>query len=287
MAVRPGSLLDLDWHKSQEAKRYFGTILQRNKRKPFGLLERPVLPPQAAVDIASYKVFVSGRSSVGKTSLVASLGGLQVPSKHHETTGIETTTVYWPAKLRESGRPLFFKFTFWDSGESVLKKFDHILPACTEKVDGCLLLFSFTDRASFDDLPSQISRLTGAAKEAVKIVIGTKYPLTLGPIRRGKHFQHSQTHFGMRFDQFAHTDVTEHDVATFCHTWDLPVLRAKSISPLDSHTGLTEVSHLLNGLAEHLWRQDQWAAGLLLPPSPGSKDVAPAALAGGSTEFLG
>ncbi|XP_077168841.1 ciliogenesis and planar polarity effector 2 isoform X2 [Paroedura picta] len=263
MAVRPGSLLDLDWHKSQEAKRYFGTILQRNKRKPFGLLERPVLPPQAAVDIASYKVFVSGRSSVGKTSLVASLGGLQVPSKHHETTGIETTTVYWPAKLRESGRPLFFKFTFWDSGESVLKKFDHILPACTEKVDGCLLLFSFTDRASFDDLPSQISRLTGAAKEAVKIVIGTK------------------------FDQFAHTDVTEHDVATFCHTWDLPVLRAKSISPLDSHTGLTEVSHLLNGLAEHLWRQDQWAAGLLLPPSPGSKDVAPAALAGGSTEFLG
>ncbi|XP_015268067.1 PREDICTED: REM2- and Rab-like small GTPase 1 [Gekko japonicus] len=224
-----------------------------------GLLERPALPPQAAADIASYKVFVSGRSAVGKTALVASLGGLQVPSAHHETTGIQTTTVYWPAKLRESSRPLFFKFTFWDCGESVLKKFDHILPACTKKVDGFLLLFSFTDRASFDDLPGQISRVTEGAKAAVRIVVGTK------------------------FDQFAHTDVTERDVAAFCHTWGLPVLRAKSVSSPDGCAGLLDVAHLLNGLAEHLWRQDQWAAGLL-PPSPGSKDLALPALAGRSAD---
>ncbi|KAL8198242.1 UNVERIFIED_CONTAM: hypothetical protein K2H54_002438 [Gekko kuhli] len=263
MIVPPGSVVVLDWHESQEARCYFGTLRQRNKRKLFGLLERPVLPPQAAADIASYKVFVSGRSAVGKTALVASLGGLQGPSAHHETTGIQTTTVYWPAKLRESNRPLFFKFTFWDCGESVLKKFDHILPACTEKVDGFLLLFSFTDRASFDDLPGQISRVTEGAKEAVRIVIGTKYPLVLGGGRAL-----------YLFDQFAHTDVTERDIAAFCHTWGLPVLRAKSITPSEGCTGRLDVAHLLNGLAEHLWRQDQWAAGLLAPPSPGSEDPA-------------
>ncbi|XP_048375514.1 ciliogenesis and planar polarity effector 2 isoform X1 [Sphaerodactylus townsendi] len=288
MLVPHGCVVDPDWHKSPEAERYLGAALRRNQRGPWGLLERPVLSPQEAADVVSYKVFVSGRSAVGKTALVASLGGLQVPSAHHETTGIQTTSVYWPAKLRESGRPLFFKFTFWDCGGSVVKKFDHILPvsegavgllgpgrgsqlhreetgvrglshegpvlpsnsqACIEKVDGFLLLFSFTDRASFDDLPSQISRVAEGAKNAVRIVIGTK------------------------FDQFAHTDVTEHDVAAFHRSWGLPVLRAKSINAPGSHAGLSNVAHLLNGLAEHLWRQDQQAAGLL-PPSASPKDSA-------------
>lgn len=36
--------------------------------------------------------------------------------------------MHWPVKLRESGKPLFFKLSFWDCGEAVLKKFDHILP---------------------------------------------------------------------------------------------------------------------------------------------------------------
>lgn len=43
-------------------------------------------------------------------------------------------------------------------------------------MDGALFLFSFTDRASFSDLPNQISRVAEGAKNAVKIVIGTKYP---------------------------------------------------------------------------------------------------------------
>lgn len=52
-----------------------------------GLLERPVLPPAVAIDTASYKIFVSGKSGVGKTALVAKLAGLEVPVVHHETTG--------------------------------------------------------------------------------------------------------------------------------------------------------------------------------------------------------
>lgn len=49
-------------------------------------------------------------------------GGPQFP------TGIQTTVVFWPAKLKASGRVVMFRFEFWDCGESALKKFDHILP---------------------------------------------------------------------------------------------------------------------------------------------------------------
>lgn len=46
-----------------------------------------MLPPPVAIDTASYKIFVSGKSGVGKTALVAKLAGLEVPVVHHETTG--------------------------------------------------------------------------------------------------------------------------------------------------------------------------------------------------------
>ena len=46
-----------------------------------------MFPPPVAIDTASYKIFVSGKSGVGKTALVAKLAGLEVPVVHHETTG--------------------------------------------------------------------------------------------------------------------------------------------------------------------------------------------------------
>nr|KAF6443399.1 ciliogenesis and planar polarity effector 2 [Molossus molossus] len=157
----PGSVIVPDWHESAEGKEYLACILRKNRRRVFGLLERPVLPPAVAVDTASYKIFVSGKSGVGKTALVAKLAGLEVPVVHHETTGIQTTVVFWPAKLQVSDRVVMFRFEFWDCGESALKKFDHMLPACMEKTDAFLLLFSFTDRASFEDLPGQLTRIAG------------------------------------------------------------------------------------------------------------------------------
>nr|XP_014344013.1 PREDICTED: REM2- and Rab-like small GTPase 1 isoform X1 [Latimeria chalumnae] len=212
-----------------------------------GLIERPVLPPQVAADTASYKIFVSGKSGVGKTALVSKIAGLEVPCVHHETTGIQTTVTYWPVKLRDSERVIMFRFQFWDCGEAALKKFDHILPACKEKLDAILLLFSFTDRSSFDDLPNHMLRSVTDSENIVKVVVGTK------------------------FDQFMHTDVTEKEVQEFQLTWLLPVFRMKSVNgpwlsdgrTLDGRAGLAEVAHLLNALAERLWHQDQVAAGLV------------------------
>lgn len=50
--------------------------------------------------------------------------------------------------------------------------------ACKENADAFLFLFSFTDRASFEDLPGQLMRVAGEAPGVVKIVIGSKYPLS-------------------------------------------------------------------------------------------------------------
>ncbi|MGH0125576.1 UNVERIFIED_CONTAM: hypothetical protein FKN15_023168 [Acipenser sinensis] len=127
---RPSSLVLSDWQRSPESRDYFNSIMHRNRRKHFGLLEAPVLPLQAAADTVSYKVFVSGKSGVGKSALVAKLAGLEVPSMHYETTGIQTTVVYWPVKLRDNGRVLLFRFQLWDCGENALRKFDHLLPVC-------------------------------------------------------------------------------------------------------------------------------------------------------------
>ncbi|XP_033698562.1 ciliogenesis and planar polarity effector 2 isoform X2 [Delphinus delphis] len=136
----PGSVIVPDWHESAEGKEYLACILRKNRRRVFGLLERPVLSPPVAIDTARYKIFVSGKSGVGKTALVAKLAGLEVPVVHHETTGIQTTVVFWPAKLQASDRVVMFRFEFWDCGESALKKFDHMLPEPEAGVNGLRML---------------------------------------------------------------------------------------------------------------------------------------------------
>uniref|UniRef100_A0A3B5M956 Ciliogenesis and planar polarity effector 2 n=1 Tax=Xiphophorus couchianus TaxID=32473 RepID=A0A3B5M956_9TELE len=144
--VTPGAFIVPDWHRCKDSKEYFNKIIQKKNRKNF----------------------------VGKTALAARLAGLNIPSVHHETTGIQTTVVYWPVKLRENGRVLFFRLQLWDCGENALRRFDHLLPSCKEQVDAVLFLFSFTDRTSFQDLSNQMTKWTESTDCLVKVVVGTK-----------------------------------------------------------------------------------------------------------------
>ncbi|XP_075696688.1 ciliogenesis and planar polarity effector 2-like [Rhinoderma darwinii] len=245
--LKPGTLIIPDWLQSSEGRDYLTCILRKKKRRTFGLVERPVLSPQHPADVASYKIFVSGKSGVGKTSLIAKLCGLEVPTMHHETTGIQTSCVYWPVLPRDSDRPIIFALQFWDCGESALRKFDHILPACKESADAVLFLFSFTDRSSFEDVPALISRTLSQDENAARVVIGTK------------------------LDQFMHTDVTEQDIRDFQQTWQLPVMRVRSVNgprlsdgrSLDGRAEMADAAPVLNGLAEVLWHRDQITAGLV------------------------
>ncbi|KAM9860306.1 ciliogenesis and planar polarity effector 2 [Aulostomus maculatus] len=233
-----GSVVVADWHRCKDSKDYFSKILHKKRRKNFGLLESPVMPPQVAVDTVHYKIFLSGKSGVGKSALAERLAGLNIPNMHYETTGIETSVVYWPVKLRDTGRVLFFRLQLWDCGENALRRFDHLLPSCREQADAILLLFSFTDRTSFDDLSNQITKWTGPSMgRAVIVVVGTK------------------------FDLFMHCDVSEKDVRHFQETWRLPVLRTGG----EVSDGLDDVAPLLNCLAENLWHQDCVSASSLRP----------------------
>ncbi|KAL2090915.1 hypothetical protein ACEWY4_013178 [Coilia grayii] len=228
LLIPHGSVIVADWHRCPDSKEYFSKIFQKKRRKTFGLLEAPAMPPQIHVDTVRYKVFLAGKSGVGKTALAARLGGSDIPTMHYETTGIETTAVFWPVKLKDNGQVLFFKFHFWDCGENALRRFDHLLPSCKEKMDAVLFLFCFTDHGSFEDLSNQISRVSHPSHRIVKLVVGTK------------------------FDLFMHTDVTEREIRTFQETSGLPVFRVGG----DVNAGLGEVAPLLNALAEHLWHQD-------------------------------
>ncbi|XP_055068586.2 ciliogenesis and planar polarity effector 2 [Misgurnus anguillicaudatus] len=232
MSVVPGSIIVSDWHRCADSKEFFSKILHKKRRRKFGLLEAPMMPPHMNVDTVRYKVFISGKTGVGKSALAARLTGLDIPKLHYETTGIETSVTFWPVKLKESGRVLFFRFEFWECGESAMRRFDHMLPSCKEQVDAILFLFSFTDRGSFEDLSNQISRITESSDRVVKLVVGTK------------------------FDLFMHTDVTESDVTHFQEVCGFPVFRMGG----DVSAGLGEVAPLLNALAENLWYQDCIAA---------------------------
>lgn len=45
------------------------------------------MSPHLKADIVRYKVFLSGKSGVGKTTLAARLAGLDMPNVHYETSG--------------------------------------------------------------------------------------------------------------------------------------------------------------------------------------------------------
>lgn len=57
-----------------------------------GLLDRPVLAPPWNLGEFEYKIFISGRSGVGKTSIAARLSANEVPRTHGETPGSHIST---------------------------------------------------------------------------------------------------------------------------------------------------------------------------------------------------
>lgn len=239
--LAPGSLLDMEWLKgSPEGREMISSVLERNqlKRKTFGLLEKPVISQHVTADTeVKYKLFFVGKSGVGKTSTVAKLSGNSLPSMHSETPGIQTTTIYWPGKIKQLNRSVIFQLQLWDAGETALKKFDHILSACTNKTDAIIFLFSFVDKSSFEEVSHQITRYSGPKDNTCKLVIGTK------------------------FDQYAHSEITQRDIRDFEQNWKIPILKIRNIPESEARSDFNDVAQVLNILCEHLWHRDILLAG--------------------------
>ena len=100
--------------------------------------------------------------------------------------------------------------------------------------------FSFADKASFEDLGQQISRVTAAGDNFCRFVIGTKLDV-------------------------AASEVTSRAVSEFESAWQLPVLGIRNTS--DSHVtfadDVSKLAPLLNYVCDELWKRDQILAGRL------------------------
>ncbi|XP_013397888.1 REM2- and Rab-like small GTPase 1 [Lingula anatina] len=240
--VKPGSHVQWDWYKSHEGREVIMSIMHRNlhQRKVFGLLERPSFPPHLAPEEYRFKIFVCGKSGVGKTSTISKLSGNEVPSIHSETPGIQTTEVYWPVKILHEDKVVMFQLQFWDAGENALKKFDHVLPACKDQADAVMFVFSFVDKSGFEDLPQQMSRVIEPQDNICRFIMGTKY------------------------DLHAHSEITQRDIRDFEQQWRTPVLRIKNITDYrqtELRGDLNEVAPILNTICEHLWHREQILQG--------------------------
>lgn len=210
-------------------------------RRPFGLLEKPAFPHGLKLEVFEYKIFVSGKAGVGKTSAVAKLSGNNVPATHCETPGIQMTTVYWPAKVTAVNRVVLFKLVFWDAGETAVGTFDYILPACKDQMDGVLFMFSFIDKLSFSDLPHRTSRVLGTDQDVCRFVLGSKLDLQ------------------------SDLEVTLRDVCDFESQWQLKVLCLSHIFTSGSSSARADVDDVaptLNYICDQLWQRDQMLSSM-------------------------
>ena len=62
-------------------------------------MEEPGLPSGITPTVVPFKLLLLGKSALGKTSTVAKLAGKELPTTYCETPGIQTTLIYWPAKV--------------------------------------------------------------------------------------------------------------------------------------------------------------------------------------------
>jgi hypothetical protein len=91
-----------------------------------GILDRPSLP--SSIEEVSYKLYITGRSCVGKTATIARLSGIKYLSTYVETAGIRKSNIFWPVKIWD--KIIVFKLQFWDAGDNCIKRYSHILPVC-------------------------------------------------------------------------------------------------------------------------------------------------------------
>lgn len=235
------SYLAHDWQTTPEGKEILSCLFTRNKQslRTFGLLESP--PLSNHIEEVRYKIFVSGKSGVGKTSTVAKLTGHDISKSNIETPGIQTSLCFWPAKVTDINKVMLFRLQFWDAGEGAIKKYDHILPGCTDKMDAVLFVFSIVDKSSFDELHQQISRLTTPTDNIAKIAIATKC------------------------DQHAHREVTAQDMRDFEKTWKMPILMVRNTVDANQ-VDMGDIMPTMNKICELLWQRDLILAGKLPKP---------------------
>lgn len=223
-----GTVLSYDWYKTGEGQGLMAHFIdpKTGHRKLYGFLEQPSVPP--SIECQEFKLLVVGQAGVGKTAVTAWLAGLMGWNRQAgESPGVRVTSLYWPAKVHNA--LLVFKLHIWEAGDSAVRKYGHVYPACKEGAQGVLFLFSYTDRASWEDLPGLIQRTRLPQDILTPIVIGNKY----GSLQENA--------------------VATSEVAEFEQAWNIPVVRVRQQTNSINPASLPEVAEVLNTICEQLW----------------------------------
>ncbi|XP_043676477.1 ciliogenesis and planar polarity effector 2-like isoform X1 [Vespula pensylvanica] len=222
--------INMNWLSSAEGESlmHHFYINSSKKRRFYGILEKPSLP--SSIEEVTYKIFMIGRSGVGKTSVITRLAGFPEPNNYIETNGIKKTNVFWPVKIWD--KVILFKLQFWDTSESSIKKYNHILPTCKDKVDAICSVFSFDDVTSFNDIPYLINTMSTIKEKPANIVIGTK------------------------FKPWSNSMVEETQVKEFEDKWKVKIIKIDS-NKLTNRSELFDCSYQLNTICNILWNRDK------------------------------
>ncbi|XP_023341620.1 REM2- and Rab-like small GTPase 1 [Eurytemora carolleeae] len=223
-----GSVLSPDWYKSGEGQGLLAHLAHptTGNRRLYGILEYPNIPP--SIECVEYKVFLVGETGVGKSAVAGWLAGLPAWNRQAgESPGLRVTTVYWPAKLQNNLR--IFKLNIWDTGAGAMKKYGHMYPSCKDGAHGVLVLFSFSDRSSWEEIPALVQRTVLPQDPITPIVVGN------------------------RFGNLAETTVSAGEIAEFEQNWNIPVVCVRNQTNSSNPGSITEVATVLNTICEQLW----------------------------------
>ncbi|XP_046752313.1 ciliogenesis and planar polarity effector 2-like [Diprion similis] len=225
--------IKMDWLSSAEGESLLHHFYTRstNKRRFYGILERPPIP--SSIEEVSYKIFMAGKSGVGKTCVVSRLSGIKGSSPsgtYVETNGIKRTTIFWPVKIWD--KVVLFKLQFWDASENSIKKYSHILPACKDKVDAICSVFSFDDTATLNDLPQLMNSMAATKEKPASIVVGTRYKV------------------------WSTMAVSDTQVKEFEDKWKVKVIRIDTNKAV-ARPEIFDCSYQLNWICSALWDRDQ------------------------------
>ncbi|XP_029156025.1 ciliogenesis and planar polarity effector 2-like [Nylanderia fulva] len=158
------------------------------------------------------------------------LAGTLESNNYAETNGIRKTNVFWPVKIWD--KVVLFKLQFWDTSESSIKKYNHILPACKDKVDAMCSVFSFDDASSFNDVPYLMNTMTAIKEKPANIVIGTK------------------------FKPWSTCVIDDAQIKEFKDKWKVKVIKIDA-SKSSMRTEMFDCSYQLNAICNILWNRDK------------------------------
>ena len=148
------------------------------------------------------RVCVLGDSFVGKTGITTQLSAQHFITKYNKTIGAAYQTADYPIKGKS------YRLAIWDTAGD--ERYFSLLPLYTRSANVALIVYSITDRASFDSVGKYIKMLKESAPDdIIKIIIGNKKDQEKERKVSKKEGEQLARQFGAQFIEISATNTKE------------------------------------------------------------------------------